>query len=851
MQNLNGIPLPLRVLAAVAFGLMPAISPAAEATEPPHSPDGSVTVSLFAEAPQIVTPIGAAVDTKGRLMVIESNTHFRQKNYQGPATDRIRIFDDTPGAAKAGRIITFYEGGPYLMNLVGLRDGSVLVSSRNEIFRLADRGGKDAALEKTTLARLDTAADYPHNGLNGLAVSSDGHVYFGIGENLGGAWTLSGTDGKKLSDEKGSGAVFRVDPQGRDLTLVARGFWNPFGLGFDAMGNTWAVDNDPDGRPPSRLIHVLPGADYGFEFRYGRTGMHPLQAWDGELPGTLGMVAGVGEAPVAVVWQRDCLFVSSWRDHQVQIYNLTPRGASYTASAGILLAGGENFRPTGLAFGPDGSLYVNDWASSSYAVNGKGRIWKVTFSQPAPPETNDKPTEAMQRAARLRESQDTAELIAALDDPDPATAQAAQYGLSRLPATEKIEWNSLTTPRQRIGLLAALLWRGTDVQSDIAPALKDENDQVRQMAVRAVAEQNLTGSRDALKDLLDSQVLSPRLLGMTVATLNQLDGDKSARIDSGKIDGVLLARMNLPQATDAAKATALHMLQHSHPRIAIDRLEMWAQSPETALQLEAVRYLAGDTDAGRFAILAKVAGDEKADPAVRAEAIDGLADDAAAHSDLLLQGAHDADKAVREESLRSIRPAVASLTPAQKDQLAQVAKQNPAQADLVRRAMGVPLEARPPETNIAAWQKILDQAPGDPDAGRRIFFHPAGPACFRCHTLEGRGKSIGPDLTMIGHSQTREHVLESILDPSKEIAPLFTLWSIKTRSGQQIDAMLLRRDGSAKEIYVDASGQETVIPESQIVERRIGKESLMPAGLVQALTDQELRDLVALLVQKR
>ncbi len=307
--------------------MAPGIAPGAETVEPPRSPDGSVKVSLFAEAPQIVTPIGAAVDAKGRLLAIESNTHFRPKNYQGPASDRILVFEDPSGAGKAGRITTFYEGGPYLMNLVAQRDGSVVVSSRNEIFRLVDQAGKSAGPEKTTLARLDTTADYPHNGLHGLAVSSDGHVYFSIGENLGGRWTLNGTDGKTLSDEKGSGAVFRVDSQGRDLTLVARGFWNPFGLGFDAAGNAWAVDNDPDGRPPSRLIHVLPGADYGFEFRYGRTGMHPLQAWDGELPGTLGMAAGVGEAPVAVVWQRGRLFVSSWRDHQVQMYKPVPRGA--------------------------------------------------------------------------------------------------------------------------------------------------------------------------------------------------------------------------------------------------------------------------------------------------------------------------------------------------------------------------------------------------------------------------------------------------------------------------------------------------------------------------------------------
>ena len=53
------------------------------------------------------------------------------------------------------------------------------------------------------------------------------------------------------------------------------------------------------------------------------------------------------------------------------------------------------------------------------------------------------------------------------------------------------------------------------------------------------------------------------------------------------------------------------------------------------------------------------------------------------------------------------------------------------------------------------------------------------------------------------------------------------------------------------EVYVDASGQEMKVRESEITERKMRKESLMPSGLVQGLTDQELRDLIALLVQKR
>ena len=104
---------------------------------------------------------------------------------------------------------------------------------------------------------------------------------------------------------------------------------------------------------------------------------------------------------------------------------------------------------------------------------------------------------------------------------------------------------------------------------------------------------------------------------------------------------------------------------------------------------------------------------------------------------------------------------------------------------------------------------------------------------------------------MIGHSQTREHVLESILDPNKEIAPLFTLWSIKTKTGQ-VDGMLLRRDnGQSTEVYVDSNGVETKVPESSVIGRQMRKESLMPTGLVQGMTDQELRDIVAFLMEKR
>jgi putative heme-binding domain-containing protein len=249
--------------------------------------------------------------------------------------------------------------------------------------------------------------------------------------------------------------------------------------------------------------------------------------------------------------------------------------------------------------------------------------------------------------------------------------------------------------------------------------------------------------------------------------------------------------------------------------------------------------------------LAELASDSAVDPSVRAEAILGLSDDAAAQAPFLVKTADSPEAAPRREALRSLRAAAPKLNESQREQLTAAAKHHPEDGDLFRRLLGADAKVRPAETDLAAWEKILDQAPGDPDSGRRIFFNPSGAGCYHCHTMEGRGRAIGPDLTVIGSSQTRSHIVESILDPSREIAPLFTLWTITTKSGQIVDGMLLRRDGQSKEVYVDSSGKETMIPEPEIVDRKMRKESVMPSGLVQGLTDQEFRDLMALLMLKR
>ncbi|MGE3820660.1 MAG: PVC-type heme-binding CxxCH protein, partial [Isosphaeraceae bacterium] len=385
---------------------------------PPSPVDPGLVIQRFAAEPEIVTPVGIAVDPKGRVLVVESHTHFRPDDYDGPPADRIRILEDRDGEGQAERVGTFFEGSRYTMGLGFHPDGTLLVATRWEIFRLRDANGDGQADgPPEPLAKLETEGDYPHNGLSGFAFDAEGRVYFGLGENLGASYSLVGQDGTTLSGGGEGGNVYRMRPDGSGLERIATGFWNPFHLAFDPFGNLFAVDNDPDSRPPCRLLRVVEGGDYGYQFRNGRKGLHPFTAWNGELPGTLPMAAGTGEAPSGIVSYesdqltdlRGALLATSWGDHRIDAFTpAAPNEANrlrLTKDRKAIVTGGEDFRPVGIAIAPDGALFVSDWVDRSYTLHRKGRVWRIAATRPP---TRTKPTddaEALRHADRsIRET---------------------------------------------------------------------------------------------------------------------------------------------------------------------------------------------------------------------------------------------------------------------------------------------------------------------------------------------------------------------------------------------------------------------------------------------------------------
>ncbi len=78
------------------------------------------------------------------------------------------------------------------------------------------------------------------------------------------------------------------------------------------------------------------------------------------------------------------LLVGSWGDHRIDRFRLVPHGAGFRSKHEPLIVGSPEFRPVGLAFAPNGTLYFSDWVRRDYNVHGHGRLWRVVPTAPAP-----------------------------------------------------------------------------------------------------------------------------------------------------------------------------------------------------------------------------------------------------------------------------------------------------------------------------------------------------------------------------------------------------------------------------------------------------------------------------------
>lgn len=134
---------------------------------------------------------------------------------------------------------------------------------------------------------------------------------------------------------------------------------------------------------------------------------------------------------------------------------------------------------------------------------------------------------------------------------------------------------------------------------------------------------------------------------------------------------------------------------------------------------------------------------------------------------------------------------------------------------------------------------------GDVRRGQAVFNSPKV-SCVSCHAIGYLGGHVGPDLTAVGTIRSERDLLESIVFPSASFAQSFEPYTAITTKGDRYDGILRRNDADGV-LLVTGPDQEVRIPRADLKELRPGALSIMPAGLDQQLSPQELADLVAFL----
>ncbi len=846
----------LTLLASVLLRSIPGIASA------PVPSDSRYEITLFAEAPDIVTPIGASADSQGRLFVVESHTMDPPENYAGPTNDLIKVFFDRNHDGHADGFQVFSSSLKQAVRVLLLPDGSVLVCCAREIVRLRDTDGDGRADQREQLLRLE--CDDPFlTGLWAMTLGPDGRLYV-VRILTPFPHRTTGSDGSFVAGYADGGSVLRCNPNGSHLEEVATGFWAPPALHFDRAGRLLMVDNDPLAKGPNRLIHCLENGDYGYRARYGLGGDSPLVALSGELPGTLPGFGALGEAP-SDFWicsespfpagYENSLLVTSWGANLIERHEVSDSSGALKTTRSPWMVGGADFKPSGLTVDARGNLYVSDWVRNDFQNHGHGKIWRIA------PKQDVALASPLPRAAHRWEPKaprETSDRTAQ----DPVARHVATLALSHHISQARKLLNS-DNPGLRVEAMMALrrgLTDSADIDRVIKQGLADTDPEVRITAVLWTADQQRTSLKRDLTHLLEQPGLSPRLVETTLAAIAALDKEfvdalrgqvpfPDEKLPSSLPDSLTHPLLRNARLARMAAAKALPWLEdpkRPETKSLLQELARTRSAPLNLAALEVLKDNASERDTEWFLALAT---ETERDPNVRATALNTCA--AWLDTAALMEFLHDPQEAVQLEAVLALkRPLNESTAPRTKILQSLTAIRSSAGPRVKAEILSILTpEIEPHPSTLSDWQTVLASG-GDASAGRRRFFA-ADAQCSRCHSIEGRGGKIGPDLGSLAWTQDRSTIIRSILRPSEFFGPEYQVREVETKSGTTYAGALwgIEPDGSMTLLL--PTGEMQKVPGEQIAHWRALPASLMPDGLEAAWSVESLRDVVAFLSEHR
>jgi putative heme-binding domain-containing protein len=128
--------------------------------------------------------------------------------------------------------------------------------------------------------------------------------------------------------------------------------------------------------------------------------------------------------------------------------------------------------------------------------------------------------------------------------------------------------------------------------------------------------------------------------------------------------------------------------------------------------------------------------------------------------------------------------------------------------------------------------------------GKQMFL---AASCVTCHKLNGVGEAIGPDLAKLDPPQSPVDILKNVLNPSEKINEKYQTYLFETQSGRVVTGLVLEEKGETIKVIENplAKSEPVILKKTEIAERVKSPNSLMPKGLLDKLTREELLDLIA------
>ncbi|MEQ1858351.1 MAG: ThuA domain-containing protein [Chthoniobacteraceae bacterium] len=742
---------------------------------------------------------------------------------------RIHLLSDTDGDGIEDKAALFWEKdtlrGPIGMALTPpgyTRGQGVFVASNGKLALIVDTNGDDRADEEIVVASGWTELSHRVDAL-GVAVAADGSIYFGLGAaNFTNAYLLD-PQGKANYDVRSErGTILKVSPDFSKRDVVCTGIRFPVGLVFNSRGDLFCTDQEgatwlPNGNPFDELLHIEPARHYGFPPRHPQhlTGVIDEPSVFDFAPqhqSACGFFFNEGARTFGPEWWKGDALVCGESRGKLWRVKLAKTRAGYVAQSQLVACLAS--LPVDAALSPRGDLVVAshsgapDWGSGP---RGEGRLFHVRRADAEAPlpvlAWAASPSEIRVAFDRPLKPEQLRDFSARADATDGRHVFAADRYESLRPGYQVVR-DQLAAPRFGVPILGTSLSQdGRTLTIRTAP---------RTSALNCALTLPAGGEVDIASDLSG---LAAEWSGRDGAKWNgwlpHIDTDAAREFTTASAEHDALWRMMAGEGRLTLRGQ-FDLAQMLRPAVQSGAQLGYNYAPETVSVVFSARASFHATLAGK-----------------RIESVPK-------------DGRHEARIEAPKESAWVPFEIESNAAAPEVSAHWFTAEDSRPRAFALRRIL-VPwaCPADSPAVSVTEVERDIPEIRGGNWLRGKALF--SGKAlCASCHVMHGAGGKAGPDLSNLAHRDYAS-VLKDIVEPSAALNPDHPGYSVELNDGTAFAGVMHgEKDGVLR--FADITGPREV-PRAKLKHMEALPVSLMPPGLLAALSADEQRDLLTFLLQ--